>query len=203
MPLTPEANLHAVRRGARMQSGRWDDALDKLLSLDISHAVHAGDTITLRAPSLASESQLSKPYRPTLPLASVGCDAVPSPPRQATCPTAKPPPPLPKILSHVPDGQNATGLSKVGLILNTADPLFENGRDLGWRCLCVGVCADGGDSGCGISLQRVGLALARDPRGAKTRAKFDQRPTSSRRRRSGAATAAKAQLSFAGGAGGY
>lgn len=135
--------------------------------------MHAGDTITLRAPTLASNSQLSRPYRrPNWPLASVGCDAVPSPPETShlpncQAPSLQPPPPQ-KTLDHVPDGQNATGLGEVGLILNTADPLLEDGRDLGWRCLRVGVCADGGDGGCGISLQRGGLALARDPRGAKT-----------------------------------
>lgn len=142
--------------------------------------MHAGDTITLRAPTLASNSQLSRPYRPNWPLASVGCDAVPSSPRDE--PPAQLPSPLPhspsppKTLDHVPDGQNATGLSEVGLILNTADPLLEDGRDLGWRCLRVGVCADGGDGGCGISLQRGGLALARDPRGAKTRSKIRAAP---------------------------
>ncbi len=45
MPLTPEANLQRV---SSMQgpSRAGSDVLDKLLGLDIGHAVHTGDTIT-------------------------------------------------------------------------------------------------------------------------------------------------------------
>ena len=45
-------------------------------------------------------------------------------------------------MSHLPDGQNATGLGKAGLFLNTANSLLENGRDLRWSSLGLSVRSD-------------------------------------------------------------
>jgi len=58
------------------------------------------------------------------------------------------------VLKNVPDRQDAASLGKAGLLLDTADSLLENGRDLGRRGLRFGVCAglEGRDDGCGISL---------------------------------------------------
>ena len=65
---------------------------------------------------------------------------------------------LPRIVTitqkNVPDGEDAAGLSEVGLLLDTTDSLLEDGRDLGGSGLGVGVGAglDGGNYRCGISL---------------------------------------------------
>lgn len=58
------------------------------------------------------------------------------------------------VLKNVPDRQDAASLGKAGLLLDTADSLLENGRDLGRGGLRFGVCAglEGRDDGCGISL---------------------------------------------------
>ena len=55
---------------------------------------------------------------------------------------------------NVPNRQDAASLGEVGLLLDTTDSLFEDGRDLGGGGLCVGESAglDGRDGGCGISL---------------------------------------------------
>ncbi len=76
------------------------------------------------------------------------------------------------VLKNVPDRQNAASLGKVGLLLDAANPLLEDGRDLGWGGL-LGVCAglEGRDGGCGISLYGpVSLAERR------ARAKTQQLP---------------------------
>lgn len=54
---------------------------------------------------------------------------------------------------HIPNRQDTTGLSETSLLLDTADSLLEDGRDLSGRGLGVGsVGSDGVDgSGCGIS----------------------------------------------------
>lgn len=54
--------------------------------------------------------------------------------------------------SDVPDRQNATSLGEVGLLLDAADSLLEDGRDLGRGGLSfgVGACLDG-DDGSGAS----------------------------------------------------
>lgn len=66
---------------------------------------------------------------------------------------------------HIPDRENAAGLSEVRLLLDTTDALLENGRDLGGRGLGVGVGTglDGGDSRCGISglVEKIRLAEVR------------------------------------------
>lgn len=57
----------------------------------------------------------------------------------------------------VPDGEDATGLGKASLLLDTANPLLENGRNLGRRGLRVGGVGAGlyrgsvENRGCGIS----------------------------------------------------
>lgn len=52
----------------------------------------------------------------------------------------------------VPDGENTSGLGETGLLLDTADPLLEDGGNLGRGGLCVGgIGADGAvveGSGC-------------------------------------------------------
>jgi hypothetical protein len=58
-------------------------------------------------------------------------------------------------LVNVPDGQDTAGLGEASLLLNTADPLLEDGGYLGRGGLRVGgVCASlkGGNGRCGISL---------------------------------------------------
>lgn len=40
--------------------------------------------------------------------------------------------------SDIPDGEDAASLGKASLLLDTADPLLEDGRDLGGRRLRVG-----------------------------------------------------------------
>ena len=64
-----------------------------------------------------------------------------------------PPPRLPCV-KNVPDRQDAASLGKAGLLLDAADSLLENGRDLGRGGLRFGVCAglERRDDGCGISL---------------------------------------------------
>lgn len=54
---------------------------------------------------------------------------------------------------HIPNRQDTTGLSETSLLLDTADSLLEDGRDLSGRGLGVGsVGSDGVDgSRCGIS----------------------------------------------------
>lgn len=56
---------------------------------------------------------------------------------------------------NIPDGEDTAGLSETRLLLDTANSLLEDGRDLSWGCLGLGVCAglEGGNCGCGISLQ--------------------------------------------------
>jgi len=54
MPLTPEANLWPVRRIFGVME--TVHVLDKLLSLNVGHAVHAGDTITSETRRLAHVS---------------------------------------------------------------------------------------------------------------------------------------------------
>lgn len=44
--------------------------------------------------------------------------------------------------ADVPDRQDTAGLGKTSLLLDTADPLLEDGRDLGRRGLGLGVGAD-------------------------------------------------------------
>lgn len=59
--------------------------------------------------------------------------------------------------SDIPDGENAASLGKASLLLDTADPLLEDGRDLGGRGLRVGGVGAGlyrgsvDHCGCGIS----------------------------------------------------
>jgi len=80
-------------------------------------------------------------------------------------------PSLPSTGRHLPNGQDAAGLSEVALLLDATDPLLENGRHLSWRCLRVGgVCAglEGGNAGCGISLHDTLVSLAETPGSAKT-----------------------------------
>lgn len=57
---------------------------------------------------------------------------------------------------HIPDGEDTTSLSKVGLLLDTANSLLKDGRNLGGRGLGVGgVGSDSVDGcGCGISSLR-------------------------------------------------
>lgn len=54
-----------------------------------------------------------------------------------------------KVVVDIPDGKDATGLGEVGLLLDTTDPLLEDGRDLSGGSL-VGVATervgDGSDS---------------------------------------------------------
>lgn len=54
---------------------------------------------------------------------------------------------------NIPDRQNATSLSETRLLLDAADTLLEDGRDLGGSSLGVGVgaCLYGGDGGGGAS----------------------------------------------------
>lgn len=47
MPLTPEANLRCVSSMQTDKQTRQVNLLDKLLGLDVGHAVHTGDTITI------------------------------------------------------------------------------------------------------------------------------------------------------------
>lgn len=62
------------------------------------------------------------------------------------------------LVLRVPDGEDTAGLGKAGLLLNTADSLLENRRDLGRGSLCVGGIASdllrGGveGDGCGSGL---------------------------------------------------
>lgn len=46
MPLTPEENLFMISRALLSCQVRVLNLLDKLLSLDVGHAVHTSDTIT-------------------------------------------------------------------------------------------------------------------------------------------------------------
>jgi hypothetical protein len=64
MPLTPEANLQTVSHDASPSQGV--DILDKFLSLDIGHAVHTGDTITLETSLLAYVSLRQSLFYPQL-----------------------------------------------------------------------------------------------------------------------------------------
>lgn len=61
MPLTPDANLRrvsAVQCIAEREKGGWGvGLLDELLGLDVGHAVHTGDTVTVGVPQSASEGR--------------------------------------------------------------------------------------------------------------------------------------------------
>lgn len=61
MPLTPEANLQPCQLCGQKPAvqGRLY-ILDELLSLDVGHTVHTGDTITVMAPQSASSPHCVK-----------------------------------------------------------------------------------------------------------------------------------------------
>jgi len=92
--------------------------LDKLLSLDIAHAVHTRNTVTFNAVSLLS---------------------------------------IFRIVFHlVPDREDTAGLGETSLLLHTADPLLEDGGDLGRGGLSIGgiaACEGVHDSGRGALLR--------------------------------------------------
>lgn len=65
---------------------------------------------------------------------------------------------------HIPDGEDTTSLGKVGLLLDTANSLLKDGRNLGGRGLGVGGVGSESVDGCGCgisSLRRKELAEAR------------------------------------------
>lgn len=75
--------------------------------------------------------------------------------------------------SDVPDGEDAASLGKASFLLDTADPLLEDGRDLGGRRLRVGSVGPGlyrggvDDRRCGISSLcggRVKKHVSRSPK---------------------------------------
>lgn len=57
------------------------------------------------------------------------------------------------LYSHVPDREDTASLGQVGLLGDATDALLENGRNLGGRCLGLGVGSglDVEGGGCGIS----------------------------------------------------
>ena len=64
-------------------------------------------------------------------------------------------------MGSVPDGEDATGLGKARLLLDTANPLLQDGGHLGWGSLRIGGVGPGEDAGdgCGIScLGKVGVS---------------------------------------------
>ncbi len=138
--------------------------LDQLFGLDIGQAVHTGDTITaypivshnlpidlLRIPRTA----VGVARRRAVVLLKPWLAAVPS----TTRPNQR----------NIPDRENAASLGEAGLLLNTANSLLEDGRNLGRRSLCFGIRADlyrGDVDGCGIS------GLARKTQGQQRPAKI-------------------------------
>jgi hypothetical protein len=148
MPLTPEANLQGVRpckqdkldgQPTRQapQPGRWPcrahgryHHYGRSVSIAISLPPRA-IPVFQRHPVMAATSLPSGPV--------LSCVAK----HPSSC--------------YVPDGQNAAGLGHVRLLLDTADSLLENRRDLGRRGLRFGICAglEGRDGGCGISLSET------------------------------------------------
>lgn len=52
----------------------------------------------------------------------------------------------------VPDGEDTTGLGEGVLLLDAADALLEDGRDLGGRGLCIGSVGAGGGERRGAGL---------------------------------------------------
>lgn len=167
MPLTPEANLRRVssidgnhsgwvkRTGQAPQPGRWpcrahgryhhyhDDAVSIAY---LRHHPRSIQSIEI-APGHVAVSVVSG-------LVSGGVAVA----KTELC------------VENVPDRQDATSLGKAGLLLDAADSLLEDGRDLGRRSLRLGgVCAgDGRDGGCGISLNGP-VSIDHGRQGAKTR----------------------------------
>jgi hypothetical protein len=135
---------------------RGFNILDQLLSLDVGQAVHAGDTITVtvlvsKSALHAMSSQSSKSRRAFVWTSFVSSAAGLPNSLLQVCSDG-----VCTVWGNVPDGEDAAGLSEVDLLLDTTDPLLEDGRHLGRRGPGFGVGAglEGGDGGCGISLSR-------------------------------------------------
>ncbi len=156
MPLTPEANLQRVSstqgsKQDRVRHTRQAPQPGRSPSRGHARYHHYNDLVSIATPNGHSK------FRPAIPQARHRgihvCD-VGSPCCCVVVCRQDPKTPLRCVLKNVPDGEDAASLGKAGLLLDTADPLLENGRDLGRRGLRIGECAglEGRDDGCGISL---------------------------------------------------
>lgn len=145
MPLTPEANLRLVSCGPAASNSE-NNILDKLLSLDVGQTVHTGDTITVKLPVSGLDSPNSRIHDRGVSIFFVGSVAMTMPgTEQARFIQMR----VGGFCSNIPDRQDATSLGETRLLLDAADALLEDGRDLGGSGLGIGVgaCLYGADGG--------------------------------------------------------